>query len=929
LAFLQLIDTDVVWSLLEDLSRNLDSLPAFDGAWRERMVELNESLTQDRDILMLEETAILELISLKTQQELLSKVAAAIAQESQDVMLQESNLERQLSQTLAQLERESLKCPQFCLKRLSTTMDLVQAGDPAQLHAVQFHLTLLARGRTVGKMLVSFWDETQRLQLANSLHLPLATGSMMFGEAGGQQQAQGRHSHWTRLVSAHHTFTDTAINTWRMELEIDRLDFIAVHHLLTGAASADDLSPEDLAILKSLRSGVDKYVDMLDGVERKLLPGTAAGEVVRMLRDVSTAQGTLLGNLREAIIHVERSDTLLTLASLRHKVGWNSWLVKRRLSSLAYFTLLVGDGDTSRHVGPQEAQVHLLLHGSHTRLLELCRLLLPEEENLLLFSDDRAHRVQYETSLLVDDIFFGCEQALFNWQDDLLATNGALPHVREGLLDMLADLSSPINPPPARLVEDDLPKTPAAPADLTDEFFLDLSGDFERVFRQLDALLVPEEEEVDSKNPSDSKGRALKPASQPEPEPARQAKPKAPLARRTPPSPGAYNPSMQMFSKASERMGKEIRAYEGRLSATSVISALPRQAERETAALVWLMRPPYPLPVPVFQEGVFSMANAYVVLVSTPHEGRPTPSCRYDVHVWMGAQCGPESCMAALCFAGMLEAHLTSLPHAAAVAVHRDYGGDASPFLRAYFHVHLGAMLLVQKIMPLYLSPKQAGTLINPPVVYHCTLSRGFLTWEEVQPSGNITLHAKDMYLLDTGVEVLAWKGADSPAAMTSKVENALSSLSHLRSGQMQARWFDSKSEGDDGFVQQVKKLGVKSCTIAGGSGKEVPPPVARSQKEVYLLLGNGRTNLIHTCTTTIPASLLTEHAQSGGALLIDCLGEVFVWIPRHLQVRKMGALDHAVQYLRQNGRPTTTPLTCLTQGSENTAFWVYFNRKA
>lgn len=174
-----------------------------------------------------------------------------------------------------------------------------------------------------------------------------------------------------------------------------------------------------------------------------------------------------------------------------------------------------------------------------------------------------------------------------------------------------------------------------------------------------------------------------------------------------------------------------------------------------------------------------------------------------------------------------------------------------------------------------------------------------------------------DVFVLDKGLEVIAWTGARAGMFERNKCRELCQSIDSERQGK--AKIFNIR--GDDSDKEQKEKLdvleGSPSDIKSAEDGGADDAPQAPAQRKLFRL-SDASGSLKFTEESNVAESSL----DTNDVFIFDAGYEVFAWVGKSATLNeKNNAIPYATQYLSDYNRPLHTPITRVLEGGENAAF--------
>jgi len=303
--------------------------------------------------------------------------------------------------------------------------------------------------------------------------------------------------------------------------------------------------------------------------------------------------------------------------------------------------------------------------------------------------------------------------------------------------------------------------------------------------------------------------------------------------------------------------------------------------------------------------GNFFSGDSYLVLntYKVKVDGKETDKLGWDVHFWLGKESSQDEIGVAAYKAVELDDLLDDGP-----VQHREVQGSESPLFQSYFkgltYMEGGIASGFRQVKPEEYKPR----------LFQVRQATKTLRAFEV-PVKATSLDNGDTFILDTGLKIYLWIGAESSAFEKSKGGALAHNLVGGRMGKAKLM-----SEADEEFWK-----------VLGGSEKDVKPAnsalkpeledmAVDAEKLVLFKLSDasGKITFTKVHEGKINASML----DSNDVFILDGKAMLFVWVGKGASHgEKSQAMKFAEQYMKDNGRPTTLPITRISEGQVHHVF--------
>jgi len=184
-------------------------------------------------------------------------------------------------------------------------------------------------------------------------------------------------------------------------------------------------------------------------------------------------------------------------------------------------------------------------------------------------------------------------------------------------------------------------------------------------------------------------------------------------------------------------------------------------------------------------------------------------------------------------------------------------------------------------------------------------------------PLAASSLNSSDVFILDAGLKIYQFNGSKAKPMEKNKGSVLANSIRDERENGSDVDVFD---ENDSDATPFWAFFGGKR-TIAAETSTAVTAPFEKSLHR--LSDASGKVTFTKVSQGKLDKSVL----QSSDVFILDAGFHVFLWIGNNSSnTERKTALQYAIDYLKQNGRPNYLPISRLFQGAENEVFNAQFN---
>lgn len=303
--------------------------------------------------------------------------------------------------------------------------------------------------------------------------------------------------------------------------------------------------------------------------------------------------------------------------------------------------------------------------------------------------------------------------------------------------------------------------------------------------------------------------------------------------------------------------------------------------------------------------GHFYSGDSYLILntYKVKVEGKETDKLGWDVHFWLGKDSSQDEIGVAAYKAVELDDLLDDGP-----VQHREVQGSESALFQTYFHgityMEGGIGSGFRHVKPEEYKPR----------LFQVRQAAKTLRAFEV-PVKATSLDNGDTFILDAGLKVYLWIGAESNAFEKSKGGALAHNIVAGRQGKAKLI-----SDADDDFW---KILGGSISDIKAANTAlkpEVENLAIDSEKVVLFQLSDSTGKMVFSkiAEGKINASML----NTNDVFILDGGIQLFVWIGKRASAsEKSQSMKYAEKYMKDNNRPMTLPVTRIGEGQINQVF--------
>lgn len=305
--------------------------------------------------------------------------------------------------------------------------------------------------------------------------------------------------------------------------------------------------------------------------------------------------------------------------------------------------------------------------------------------------------------------------------------------------------------------------------------------------------------------------------------------------------------------------------------------------------------------------GTFFDGDSFIVLHSykNPESGK----LNYNVHFWLGANTSQDEAGVAAYKTVELDDLLGQLP----VQFREVQGFESEEFLSLFppsIKVLSGGVDSgFNKVKPEEYKPRLLqvkGTKKNVKVTQVALSSA--------------TMNHGDVFILDNGLDIYQWNGESSGVAEKNKGKDIVLAIADERNGKPRKHVVEGNEDAPEFWGIVGDKTAVKSAAEGGDDkGAEKAHFV---KKLIRISDASGKLK----STEVASGSFGTECLDTNDVFIVDTEPCVYVWIGLGANKEERAqAFKIANDYLASSGRPLTTPVVRIIEGSTNAAFTASF----
>jgi len=306
-------------------------------------------------------------------------------------------------------------------------------------------------------------------------------------------------------------------------------------------------------------------------------------------------------------------------------------------------------------------------------------------------------------------------------------------------------------------------------------------------------------------------------------------------------------------------------------------------------------------PVPKNQIGSFYEGDSYIVLKTT----KVANNFSWDIFFWLGKKTSQDEAGTAAYKTVELDDYLSGTP-----VQHREVQGYESDEFLHIFSSKGGIRILkggfdtgFHHVKPEEYKPRLLhvrGTTVKNVRVKEVSLNAK-------------SLNSSDVFILDAGLKIYQFNGKNAKPAERNKGSVLANAIKDEREGGSEVVVID---EGDGDGAAFWKFFGGHQSIAADAPAEAAPA----EHKKVLFRLSDASGKL--TFTKVAEGNISKSALDTKDVFILDAGFSVFVWVGKQTSAtERKTALQYAVDYLKNENRPTTLPISRILEGGENEVF--------
>jgi len=180
------------------------------------------------------------------------------------------------------------------------------------------------------------------------------------------------------------------------------------------------------------------------------------------------------------------------------------------------------------------------------------------------------------------------------------------------------------------------------------------------------------------------------------------------------------------------------------------------------------------------------------------------------------------------------------------------------------------------------------------------------------------SLNSGDAFVLDGGLQIYSWLGKSSGPGEKLKAAQLARALDDERGGKPANTVYN---EGDSDAGPFWTLLGGEGPVKSASEGGDDTQQEQRTKVLFEVSDASGTMKF----TKVAEGNISKVHFKTKDAYIFDAGPTVFVWVGKGANLaEKKASLQHANEYLKNNGRPVYLPIVRILEGAENEVFHSY-----
>lgn len=320
---------------------------------------------------------------------------------------------------------------------------------------------------------------------------------------------------------------------------------------------------------------------------------------------------------------------------------------------------------------------------------------------------------------------------------------------------------------------------------------------------------------------------------------------------------------------------------------------------------IWRIEKMKVVPWPKNQYGSFYDGDSFIVLNSYPNPENKE-KLLYNVHFWLGKDTSQDEAGVAAYKTVELDDLLGQLP----VEFREVQGFESEEFLNLF---KPGIKILSGGV-------ESGFNHVKPeeykPRLMHVKGNKKHVKVNQVELASE-SLNQGDVFILDNGLEIYQWNGTDGGVSEKRKANEVASQIREERLGKPKITVLDGLEDNPTFWNIVGDKSGVKSAA-EGGDDHKVGAKETHVKKLFKVSDASGALQMTEVASGAFQKDLLDPN----DVFIVDTEASLYVWVGLGAtKDEKASAFKYANDYLAKAGRPLTTPVVRIVEGSTNPGF--------
>jgi len=335
-----------------------------------------------------------------------------------------------------------------------------------------------------------------------------------------------------------------------------------------------------------------------------------------------------------------------------------------------------------------------------------------------------------------------------------------------------------------------------------------------------------------------------------------------------------------------------------------------KTAGSEVGLEIWRIEKFKVIPQPKSSYGAFFSGDSYIVLNTYRRPGRQ--NLEWDIHFWLGSETSQDEMGVAAYKTVELDDYLGGGP-----IQHREVQGFESALFQSYFPHGIrimkgGIETGFNKVKPKEYKPRLLQVK-----------GRKLVRLVEV-PLDAKSVNSGDVFILDLGLLIIQFNGTKSRTFEKSKATEICRALDDERGSVPEVVVFDEFTKPEEWPKEWTDVLGKGPYASAEEGGDDLAFERQASGRALFRL--SNASGAMEMTKVGDGAAATRDKLDTKDVFIVDSGNEIFTWVGRGAsrEERKRG-MQYAMDYLKKNGRPESTPITVTLEGYESDYFWSLF----